>query len=392
MVKKAKSTTTKTATAAVKKGFFKKIADSVKNSAIMADAVGSGEYTGTIDTGCYILNALVSASIFGGIQNNKTTTLAGDPSTGKTFIAMSILAEYLKNNKEAGALQMDTESAMTNEMMVKRGIDTDRVILNEPITVEDFRDTVINTLDAYNEEEDKPQLMMILDSLGQLSTRAEHKYMEEKDEKKRNTKDMTRERLIKACFRIIRRRLADAKVPMIVTNHIYSSQGGYGPSKVISGGSGLLYTADCILMLTKSKEEDKETDKLVDKRKEYGGVLITATTYKSRLSRENKIVQMRVSYTTGLDRYYGLLPLAEKYGIIKKEGTRYLLADGRKVFGKEINENPESVYTADILKLIDQAAKTEFSYGEGEGPRPDAIDEVDVEEDIDESITEEEQA
>jgi RecA/RadA recombinase len=390
-MKKPRSST-KTATTAAKKGnFFKKMADSVKNSAIMADAVGSGEFTGCIDTGCLILNALVSGSIFGGIQNNKTTTLAGDPSTGKTFIAMSILNEYLKNNPEAGALQMDTESAMTNEMMIKRGIYTDRVILNEPITVEDFRDTVINTLDAYNTEEEKPSMMMILDSLGQLSTRAEHKYMEETDEKKRNTKDMTRERLIKACFRIIRRRLADAKVPMIVTNHIYSSQGGYGPAKVISGGSGLLYTADCILMLTKAKEEDKNAVSLIDKGKEYSGVTIKVNTYKSRLSRENKTVQIRVSYTKGLDKYYGLLPLAEKYGVITKEGNRYLLADGRKVFGKEINENPETIYTAEILAKIDEAAKKEFCYGEGEGPRPDEIDEVDVE-DSAESITEEEQA
>lgn len=391
----AKKTTTKkttqATTAAKKGGFFKKMAESVKNSSIMADAVGSGEFSGTIDTGCLILNALVSGSIFGGIQNNKTITLAGDPSTGKTFIAMSILTEYLKNNPEAGALHMDTESAINNDMMMKRGVDTSRVILNEPITVEDFRDTILDTLNKYMAEEERPPMMAILDSLGQLSTRAETGYMEEEDEKKRNTKDMSRERVIKAAFRQIRRRLADAQVPMIVTNHIYTAQGGYGPSKVISGGSGLLYTADTILMLTKSKEEDTENKslgKLAGNKyaKEYSGVIITATTYKCRLAREGKSVQLRVSYTTGLDKYYGLLPLAEKYAIIVKEGNRYLLPDGRKVFGKEINDDPELIYTPELLTKIDEAARMEFCYGAGEGPRPEENDEVNSDDSVAEEV------
>jgi RecA/RadA recombinase len=382
MAKKAitKKAVKKTAT---KSNFFKKISDGVKNSSIMSDAVGTGEYSGTIDTGCLILNALVSGSIFGGIQDNKTLALAGDPATGKTYIAMSILTEYLKQNPDAGALHMDTESATTKEMMVNRGIDTDRVILNEPITVEDFRDTVLDTLNIYDAEKgEAPPMIMILDSLGQLSTNKEIKDINDK----KDTKDMTRVPLIKGAFRVIRNRLAKSKVPLIVTNHIYASQGGMGAAqKVISGGSGMLYTADTILMLTAKAEEDKGATTLIDSKfaKEYSGIVIKVTTYKARLTKPKKSIEIRVSFTKGLDKFYGLLPLAEKYGILKKDGNRYLLPDGRKVFGKEINENPDSVYTQEVLELIDAAAKTEFCFGEGEGPVAKSIDD-----DIDQAETE----
>ena len=235
----SKKATKKPATPPKKSNFFRKMSESIKNASVMADAVGTGEYTGTIDTGCYILNALVSGSVFGGIQNNKTLTLAGDPATGKTFIALSILAEYLKANPDAGALHMDTESATTNDMLINRGIDTERVILSEPITVEEFRRTVLETLKQYGEENEnvRPPMMMILDSLGQLSTFKEVTDNDKpKEGNKEPPKDMTRTTIIKATFRLIRHRLAQIKVPMIVTNHIYANIGGYGPAKVISGG------------------------------------------------------------------------------------------------------------------------------------------------------------
>ena len=78
---------------------------------------------------------------------------------------------------------------------------------------------------------------------------------------------------------------------------------------------------------------------------------------------QNKLVDVKLSYSKGLDRYYGLVELAEKHGIFKKVSTRYELPDGRKVFGKSINENPTEYYTKEILDLIDAAAKKEFLYG-----------------------------
>jgi len=94
---------------------------------------------------------------------------------------------------------------------------------------------------------------------------------------------------------------------------------------------------------------------------------------KSRLTKENAQVEVKITYQHGLDRYYGLLDIAEKYGIFKKVSTRYELPDGSKVFGKSINETPEKYYTEEVLTLIDNACKSEFLYG------ADPIEEVEVE-------------
>jgi RecA/RadA recombinase len=238
-------------------------------------------------------------------------------------------------------------------MMDGRGIDVNRVIVSESDTIQKFRTVCLNIIDKYKEtpEKDRKPMMMVLDSLGQLSS---SKEMEDTADGK-DTRDMTKAQLIKATFRVINLKLAKIGVPLIVTNHVYAAVGSYIPMNEIAGGSGLKYTASTIAMLTKKKDKDG-TDIV--------GNIIKVNMYKSRLSKENTKVEVKLSYKTGLDRYYGLLDLAEKYGIFKKVSTRYELTDGSKVFGKTIYENPEQYFTKDILDLIDKAARKEFAYGE----------------------------
>lgn len=126
---------------------------------------------------------------------------------------------------------------------------------------------------------------------------------------------------------------------------------------VITHNSGLKYTASQIVFLSKKKDKDG---------KDVVGNIIRCRMVKSRFTKENKDVEVKLRYDTGLDRYYGLLDLAEKYNIIKKVSTRYELPDGRKVFGKAINENPEEYFTDEILQQLDAAAQKEFMYGTGE--------------------------
>jgi hypothetical protein len=123
----------------------------------------------------------------------------------------------------------------------------------------------------------------------------------------------------------------------------------------LSGGSGLKYTASTIVYLSKRKDKDGT---------EVVGNIVRAKLHKSRLTKENSLVEIKITYSTGLDRYYGLLDIAEKYGIIKKVSTRYELSNGVKVFGKNINEEPEKYFTKDILDQIDEACKKEFLYGQ----------------------------
>ena len=171
------------------------------------------------------------------------------------------------------------------------------------------------------------------------------------------TKDMTKAAILKATFRVLNLKLAKINVPLLITNHVYEMVGSYIPMKEMSGGSGLKYTASQIVFLGKNKEKDGT---------EVIGSIIKCTMMKSRFTKENKKVEVLLTYDKGLDRYYGLLTIAEKYGIFKKVSTRYEMPDGTKVFGKSINNNPEKYYTKEILDQIDAAAQKEFTYGAAE--------------------------
>ena len=334
--------------------FFRDLVEDIKDedTVIAADGTGSAEFSGTIDSGSYILNAALSGSIFGGVPNNKVTAFAGESATGKTFFVLGIVQNFLANNPDAGVVYYDTEAAVTKDMMESRGIDTERVILAEPDTIQNFRTHALKIIDAYTKQPEKrrPPMMFVLDSLGLLSTTKEMEDTTAGSE----TRDMTKAQLIKATFRVLTLKLAKAKIPMLVTNHVYTMVGQYIPLKEIGGGSGLKYAASTIMMLTKKKDKDGT---------EVVGGLINATTYKSRLSKENKKVEVRLSFTKGLDRYYGLLDLAAKYGIIKKVATRFEFPDGGKHYAKAIYDNPQKFFTEDVLNAIDKVAQKEFMYG-----------------------------
>ena len=124
---------------------------------------------------------------------------------------------------------------------------------------------------------------------------------------------------------------------------------------VVTHNSGLQYASSTIVYLSKSKEKDGT---------EVIGNIIRAKTQKSRLSKENKQVEIRLFYDQrGLDKYYGLLELGEIGGIWKNVAGRYEI-DGKKIYGKEILKNPDQYFTQQVMQALDETARKEFSYGE----------------------------
>lgn len=332
--------------------FLTDMVKGIDNTSLLSDGGNSSEFSGSIDTGSYILNAAISGSIYGGVPNNKITAFAGESATGKTFFVLGVLKQFLQDNKDGGVIYFDTEAAVTKQMMEDRGIDTKRVVISEPSSIEEFRTSATRILSTYIEQgKDAPPMMMVLDSLGMLSSNKELADTEAGTDKR----DMTKAQLLRGTFRVLSLKLAKANVPLLVTNHVYDVVGAYIPTKEISGGSGLKYAASSIAMLGKKKDKDG-TDVI--------GNIIKVTMHKSRFTKEQKKIEVKLSYDSGLDRYYGLLDLAEKYDIIKKVSTRYELPDGRKVFGKAINANPEEYFTDDIMAQLEVAANKEFKYGQ----------------------------
>lgn len=321
---------------------------------LASDIKDTEEY---IDTGSYIFNALLSGSIYGGASRNKITTFSGVASSGKTFYSVSVVKHFLNTYPDSYCLYFDTESAVTKDLLESRGIDLNRVVVLNVVTVEEFRTKALKAVDMYlkKPEKDRKPCMFVLDSLGMLSTNKEIQEALADS----GTRDMTRAQLIKGAFRMLTLKLGQANIPMIVTNHVYDSMSGQKyPQKVQSGGTGMQYSASTIIELSKAKENDGD---------ETVGVIITAKTIKSRLSKENRQVKVRLFYDErGLDRYYGLLEIAEAAKIWPYVSNRYEI-DGKKYYGKHILNEPEKFFTEDVMKKIDDYCKKEFSYGSSSG-------------------------
>ena len=305
-----------------------------------------------IDTGSYIFNSLVSGSIYGGVSSNKITAIAGETSTGKTYFSLAIVKNFLDTNPDGYCLYFDTEAAITKGLLASRGIDQNRLVVVNVVTVEEFRGKALKAVDIYlkTDEENRKPCMFVLDSLGMLST--EKEIRDALDDKQ--VRDMTKSQLVKGAFRMLTLKLGQANIPLIVTNHTYDVIGSYVPTKEMGGGSGLKYAASTIIYLGKKKEKDKT---------EVVGNIIKAKTVKSRLSKENQQVEIRLYYDErGLDRYYGLLELGELGGLWKNTAGRYEI-NGKKIYGKEILKNPTEYFTDDIMNKLDTIAQKHFSYG-----------------------------
>ena len=305
-----------------------------------------------VDTGSYIFNGLVSGSIYGGVSGNKITAIAGESSTGKTFFSLAVVKNFLDSNPDGYCLYFDTEAAVNKPLLESRGIDLDRLVVINVVTIEEFRTNALKAVDIYLKKDanERKPCLFVLDSLGMLST--EKEIRDALDDKQ--VRDMTKSQLVKGAFRMLTLKLGQANIPLIVTNHTYDVIGSYVPTKEMGGGSGLKYAASTIIYLTKKKEKDG---------KEVIGNIIKAKTHKSRLSKENKVVEIRLFYDSrGLDRYYGLLELGEIGGLWKNVAGRYEIG-GKKLYAKQILSEPETYFTDQVMQALDEIAKNEFSYG-----------------------------
>jgi len=320
---------------------------------LVSEGIAAGDITSYVDTGSYIVNALVSGSLFGGLPSNKVTALAGESSTGKTFFALSVVRNFLDSNPTGGVIYFETESAISRDMIESRGIDGNRMIIMPVATIEEFRTQACRILDKYLKEpkEDREPMMFVLDSLGMLST---NKEMEDIANDKQ-VRDMTKSQLIKGAFRVLTLKLGQAQVPMIVTNHTYDVIGSYVPTKEMGGGTGLKYAASTIIYLSKSKERDSK--------KEVVGNIIKCEAKKSRLTIEGSKVATRLFFDErGLDKYYGLLELGEEYGVFKRNGNRIIVNES-SVYPSAILADPEKYFTPEVMEQLEEAAQKEFSYG-----------------------------
>jgi len=275
-----------------------------------------------IPTGNYILNAVLSGSIFGGVPNRRSLVLAGEEGTAKTFLAMSIVREALKMGYHP--IYFDSEGAIDTEFTRRLGVDPSKVRLEPINTIEDFSHIAAQIVSVYEKakeeakkkKKDIPKILVILDSLGNLTSKKEKIDTTEGSDKR----DMTKQQSIRKLFRVNGLQFAKNGIPFIIVNHVYDSMSMFSP-KEISGGGGVKYNASIILQLGKGALKDAEGKKKAAQKNvdpSRLGVTIYINPYKQRFARPIK-VQIHIPYYKPPNPYVGLEPFVnwETCGIIR---------------------------------------------------------------------------
>ena len=331
---------------------------------IAKDGLVCGDISGYIDTGIYTLNALISGKLInGGFPKGKVVALAGEKGTGKTFILLNALANYLDKDPKAQVLLFESEGALTKQILKERNIDLDRVAIFPVSTVEEFRHQSLLALEYLVEKWEKnkeyPNIVMALDSLGMLGTEFEQETSRTND----NKADMgKRAQLIKSVFRNITLKLSLLQIPMIITNHTYKGMGKYDPTKM-GGGQGLEFAASIIIFLSKQavKEEIKSGKSKI---KHLMGNNIIFIVHKGRLTMEGSRASVGLNFKGGIGRNNGLLELFVEAGIIKQAGAWFSYNED------QIGQGKKNAYVSldlllydDLLNVLEPFIEKKYCYG-----------------------------
>lgn len=248
-----------------------------------------------IPTGNYLLNAQLSGTLFGGIPNTRSLGLMGDPGTGKSFVCLNVAREAQKKGYDV--IYCDTEGAIDKSSAIKFGIDANKVRYQPIKTVTEFMTFVANLLDLVKKAKAggaNPKILLILDSLGMLST---DKELRDAIEGK-NAADMgAKAKELRKLFRVITLDLTAAKIPLVCTNHVYAG-GGFFPTKESSGGDGPIFAMSVISFLSKAQLKEGNSSTKT-------GIIVTSNLKKSRFTIPEP-VKFHISFSNGMNPYVGL--------------------------------------------------------------------------------------
>ncbi len=259
-----------------------------------------------LNTGSYILNAALSGSLFGGLPNRRSLVLAGEEGTGKTYIALSICRQAQAKDYEI--IYFDSEGAIDKDFVTRLGVDPNKVRLQPVNTIEEFNHIaakMVNTIEELKENgEEAPKILVVLDSLGNLSS------LKEVDDSATGSdkRDMTKQQQIRKLFRVNGLKFAKHGIPFIINSHVYASIGSYIPGNVVSGGGGVKYNASIIFELSKKKLDDKEGEEKAKAKNVDAvrvGVTITVKPIKQRFARPIK-VELHIPFYKQPNPYVGL--------------------------------------------------------------------------------------
>ena len=276
------------------------------------------------DTGCYVLNALVSGHLRGGFPEARMSLLAAESSTGKTYIALQTAALAQKAGKQI--VVFDSEFAIDHEFATNLGLDTSKIIYFPVKTIEQCKNAVYKFLSNVFDLGLMGQFFIIIDSLGAMISEMDYKRME----KNSSSKDMgsysqSMKALIKACNNLA----GQTQTTIICTNHIYDDPSAMFTQlvKPMPGGKIVRYLPTTIVQLSANNVKAKDSDRKIDEEAVGGshgevGIEVRGLGVKNRICKPFNQAYMYISFENGLSRYYGLMDLALELGALKNVGGR----------------------------------------------------------------------
>ena len=307
-------------------------------------SIGFNDPTDWISTGNYALNYLISGDFTKGVPLGKVTVFAGESGAGKSYICSG---NIIKNAQEQGifVVLIDSENALDEAWLHALGVSTDesKLLKLSMAMIDDVAKTISTFMSEYKTLPDgeRPKVLFVIDSLGMLLTPTDINQFDAGDLKGdlgRKPKALTA--LVRNCVNMF----GSYNVGLVCTNHTYASQDMFDPDDKISGGQGFIYASSIVVAMKKLKlKEDEDGNKISD----VMGIRSACKVMKTRYAKPFEGVQVKIPYETGMNPYSGLTDLAEKKGILKKDGNRlmFVTSDGEiiKLFRKGWESNEDGV-------------------------------------------------
>jgi RecA/RadA recombinase len=282
-------------------------------------SIGFNDPTDWISTGNYALNYLISGDFNRGIPLGKVTVFAGESGAGKSYICSG---NIVRHAQEQGifVVLVDTENALDETWLHALGVDTSegKLLKLSMAMVDDVAKTISTFMADYKALPDgeRPKVLFVIDSVGMLLTPTDVNQFEAGDMKGdlgRKAKSLTA--LVRNCVNMF----GAYGVGMVCTNHTYASQDMFDPDDKISGGQGFIYASSIVVAMKKLKlKEDEDGNKISD----VMGIRSACKVMKTRYAKPFEGVQVKIPYSTGMSPYSGMVDLAEKKGLLKKDGNR----------------------------------------------------------------------
>jgi RecA/RadA recombinase len=318
-------------------------------------SIGFNDPTDWISTGNFALNYLISGDFNKGIPLGKVTVFAGESGAGKSYICSG---NIVKNAQDQGifVILVDTENALDEKWLHDLGVDTsDSKLLKLNMSmIDDVAKAISTFMTDYKALPDgeRMKVLWVIDSLGMLLTPTDVNQFEAGDMKG----DMGRKP--KALTSLVRNSVnmfGSYNVGLVATNHTYASQDMFDPDDKISGGQGFIYASSIVVAMKKMKlKEDEDGNKISD----VMGIRAGCKVMKTRYAKPFEGMQVKIPYETGMNPYSGLTDLAEKKGLLKKDGNRlmFVTSDGEiiKQFRKAWESNEEGCLDKVMADFVNQ--------------------------------------